>query len=100
MSGRGQKYGRFVALKERSHHALAFRFEYRAHAIQQAPTHRQQRPVHTQKLGLQTGQLADIGFAPQPTHIGMPAHYARSRTGRIQQNRIELLPRLCRVFSK
>lgn len=100
MSRRGQKRGIFVALKERCHAFLPLRFKYRADAIEQAPAHGQQRPSRAQELRLQTRQLPHIGFAPQPTHIRVTAHNARGRTGRIQQYRIELLPRRCRIFSE
>ncbi len=49
---------------------------------------------------MQARQLADIGFAPQPTHIGVAPHDARGRAGRVQQNRIKLLTCCCGVFSK
>ena len=48
----------------------------------------EQRPQRIEQLGLNTGQLGNVSRPTQPAHVGMAAHDARCRTGRIKQDAV------------
>jgi hypothetical protein len=86
MAGRGQPDRIGLARAERRDALVPFLRKYRTGAEQQAPAGGQQRPERVQQAILLRRQISQVGSAPQPAHVGVAAHDARSAARRIQQD--------------
>ena len=73
MARRWQQHGIGVVCEKRLDLAIAFRQKQRAGAVKQTATGAQHSPQGLQHAFLDSSELGDVGFAPQPTHIGMAA---------------------------